>query len=87
MDVLIETDLYKFDFVKLSEFFDKADLVRKVNGFIQSQALKEQQITMKKSEPTANSRSVLYAIKEFIRVLSYRSEDGKFIFDSEQGAL
>lgn len=37
MDVLIDADLYKLDFVRLSDFFEKADLVRKVNGFIQSQ--------------------------------------------------
>jgi hypothetical protein len=34
MDVLIETDLYKQDFGKLYEFFERADLVRKVNGYI-----------------------------------------------------
>ena len=34
MDVLIETEIYKLDVAKLSEFFEKADLVRKVNGYI-----------------------------------------------------
>jgi DUF438 domain-containing protein len=36
MDLLIETELYKTDFLKLYEFFDRSDLVRKINGFIQS---------------------------------------------------
>jgi chromosome transmission fidelity protein 1 len=36
MDMLIETDLYKHDFRKTHEFFERADIVRKVNGYVQS---------------------------------------------------
>ncbi len=36
IDLLIETELYKTDFGKLYEFFERSDLVRKINGFIQS---------------------------------------------------
>ena len=42
IDVLAETDLYSFDFGKLYQFFEKADLVKKLNGFIQSQVKKEE---------------------------------------------
>lgn len=41
MDMLIETDLYKHDFRKTHEFFERADIVRKVNGYVQSQIEKE----------------------------------------------
>ena len=41
MDFLIETEMYKMDFMKLYEFFERSDLVRKVNGFIQSIEAKE----------------------------------------------
>ncbi len=34
MDMLIDSELYKHDFKKTHEFFDRADLVRKVNGYI-----------------------------------------------------
>ena len=34
MDLLLETDLYKHDFRKTHEFFERADLVRKVNGYM-----------------------------------------------------
>ena len=34
MDCLVELDIYRLDFGALSAFFDKADLVRKLNGFI-----------------------------------------------------
>ena len=34
MDLLLETDLYNFDFEKLHGFFDKADLIKKLNGFM-----------------------------------------------------
>lgn len=34
MDMLIDTDLYKTEFTKMYYFFEKADLTRKVNGFI-----------------------------------------------------
>jgi hypothetical protein len=34
IDVLQETDLYAFDFSKILLFFDKADVVKKINGFI-----------------------------------------------------
>lgn len=70
MDVLSECDLYKVDFNKLSEFFEKSDLVRKLNGFIQS-----------KIENKTNdfNRSILYNIKELIRVFSLSPSDGKLI--------
>ena len=38
MEFLSDTDLYNFDFEKLHSFFDKADLVKKLNGFMQSNA-------------------------------------------------
>lgn len=80
MDVLIDADLYKLDFVRLSDFFEKSDLVRKVNGFIQSQIQKD----IKSQEKNYNnSKSVLYAIKEFMRILSFRPDDGKFILSRE----
>jgi len=79
MDVLIDADLYKLDFVRLSDFFEKSDLVRKVNGFIQSQIQKD----IKSQEKNFNSKSVLYAIKEFMRILSFRPDDGKFIISRE----
>ena len=34
MSLLTDTDLYMYDFQKLLTFFDKADLVKKLNGFI-----------------------------------------------------
>ena len=34
IDCLTELDIYRTDFSALHAFFDKADLVRKVNGFI-----------------------------------------------------
>ena len=34
IDVLSDTDLYSYDFTKILEFFEKADLVKKLNGFI-----------------------------------------------------
>ena len=37
IDILSELDLYRIDFAKLSDFFSKSDLARKLNGFIQSQ--------------------------------------------------
>ena len=36
MESLTELNLYRIDFQKLSEFFEKADLTRKISGFIQS---------------------------------------------------
>lgn len=96
MDVLIDADLYKLDFVRLSDFFEKSDLVRKVNGFIQSQIqkeikqfhidkdIKQSQIQKESQEKQYNnSKSVLYAIKEFMRILSFRPDDGKFIISRE----
>ena len=80
MDVLIDADLYKLDFVRLSDFFEKSDLVRKVNGFIQSQIQKDIKSQEKNNN---NSKSLLYAIKEFMRILSFRPDDGKFILSRE----
>lgn len=34
MDFLIDSDLYNNDFLKLYQFFERSDLVRKLNGFI-----------------------------------------------------
>lgn len=42
IDVLVETDLYSFDFNSLYQFFDKADLIKKLNGFIQSEVAAQQ---------------------------------------------
>lgn len=41
MDLLIETDLYSIEFLKLYNFFEKSDLVRKLNGFIQSNTIQD----------------------------------------------
>jgi len=72
MDLLLDTEIYKQELSKLSEFFDKSDLVRKINGFIESH--------MDKKAP--GSRSVLFAVKEFIRVLAHRPDDGKIVIDT-----
>ena len=79
IDVLTETDLYSFDFEKLHSFFDKADLVKKLNGFMQQNANKSDQIL-------PFSRSILYQIKEFIRILSLNPSDGKLVIKRNQGA-
>eukprot|EP00347_Sterkiella_histriomuscorum_P014288 403361448 len=94
MDFLIETDLYSTDFVKLYEFFEKSDLVRKLNGFIQSSIMQQNQTNQKtqnKSKPNLDefqpqtfSKSVLYEIRDFIRILSHNPDDGKFILDMAQ---
>jgi hypothetical protein len=34
IEVLEDTDLYTFDFQKILLFFDKADVIKKINGFI-----------------------------------------------------
>lgn len=34
MEMLTELDLYRIDFLELCRFFDKADLTRKINGFM-----------------------------------------------------
>jgi chromosome transmission fidelity protein 1 len=34
MEVLVQTELYTFEFGKLSSFFEKADLVKKLNGYV-----------------------------------------------------
>lgn len=38
MDLLSDTDLYNFDFNQITQFLDKSDFVRKLNGFMTSQA-------------------------------------------------
>ena len=38
MEMLTDLDLYRIDFTELSSFFQKADLARKINGFIQANA-------------------------------------------------
>lgn len=40
IDFLTDIDAYKTDFDRLSEFFEKADLAKKINGFVQAAALK-----------------------------------------------
>lgn len=35
IEVLTETDLYNLDFSKILAFFDKADVVKKLNGYVQ----------------------------------------------------
>ena len=37
IDVLTELDLYRVDFYKLDDFFQKSEFSRKISGFIQSQ--------------------------------------------------
>ena len=37
IDILTELDLYRVDFAKLSDFFSRSDLAKKLNGFIQAQ--------------------------------------------------
>jgi len=86
IDVLVETDLYSFDFNSLYQFFDKADLIKKLNGFIQSEVAAQQkqqeavnkQVKEKREEPSA--RSILYQVREFIRILSLNPDDGQFVF-------
>ena len=34
MEMLTDLDLYRIDFAELSEFFQKADLTRKISGFM-----------------------------------------------------
>ena len=34
MDCLTELDIYRLDFTALNAFFDKADLIRKLNGYV-----------------------------------------------------
>jgi hypothetical protein len=41
MDVLVSADLYKQDFQKISDFFDRSDLIRKINGYISGIIQKE----------------------------------------------
>jgi Rad3-related DNA helicase len=71
METLSDTDLYALDFARLSCFFEKADLVKKLNGFIQSYS------------PEESHRSVLNHLKEFIRVLAFHPSDGKFIVSKD----
>ena len=78
MDLLVETDLYNFDFAKLLTFFDKADLIKKLNGFMQANIEDKGQFPF--------SWSILYQIKEFIRVLALNPSDGKFIVRNKGGA-
>ena len=92
IDFLQQTDLYSFDFQQLLTFFDKADLIKKLNGFTQFQAqqlLKEQtdqiseknppQSHLKDKNPLFSTRSILYTIKELLRCLTYNSKDGVFL--------
>ena len=53
MELLLETDLYTFDFTKLTKFFEKADLVKKLNGFVQHRA--EQELKVTKNEKQEKS--------------------------------
>ena len=78
IDILTETDLYSYDFERLHSFFDKADLVKKLNGFMQQNANKSDQ-----NPPF--SRSILYQIREFIRILSLNPADGKLVVKQDQG--
>lgn len=34
IDLLMQTDLYSFDFTHLHNFFEKSDLIKKLNGFM-----------------------------------------------------
>ena len=73
MEVLVQTELYTFEFGKLSSFFEKADLVKKLNGYVQAQANKEEK------KPEFAARSILNHLREFVRVLSLHPDDGKFV--------
>ena len=37
IDLLMQTDLYSFDFSHLHNFFEKSDLIKKLNGFMMQQ--------------------------------------------------
>jgi len=82
IQVLVATDLYSFEFGKLSSFFDKADLVKKLNGYVESQAVKE---GLKKPEFAA--RTILNHLREFVRVLSLHPDDGKFLIKDGGGSI
>lgn len=67
MESLTDLDLYRIDYLKLSEFFEQADLARKISGFIQANS--------KENE----SKSTWYFLKDFVRLLSLNPKDAKFI--------
>ncbi len=75
MEVLEQTNLYSYDFLKLLRFFDKAELIKKLNGFIK--------FTSEQGKKN-NTRSTLYQIKELIRILSYDPESGIFILENQK---
>ena len=74
IEVLTETDLYNFDFSKLLTFFDKADVVKKLNGYVQHNLPEGQK---------HNTRSILYQVRDFIHILSFNPKDGKFILKTD----
>ena len=71
--------MYNHDFVKLYQFFEKSDLVRKLNGYIQSKAEKANE-----EVKGSFSKSVLYEAREFVRVLSLNPDDGKLILEQHK---
>ena len=78
MEVLVQTDLYQLDFAKFYKFFEKADIVKKLNGFIIGNSKEEKAVL--------GTRSILQHLKEFINLLSFQPEDGVFII-KPQGIL
>lgn len=68
MSFLEDTDLYSKDFTKLSRFFEKADVAKKINGFITQNSKKE-----------SSSRSLFYLANHLIRLLGLVASDGKII--------
>ena len=83
MDCLGELEIYRKDFASIAKFFDKSDLTRKLNGFIES--MKKKQTEESKTESI--QKSTLYSLREFIRVLSFSPSDGKLLlhFHDELG--
>ena len=73
MDCLTELDIYRLDFSALNSFFEKSDLIRKLNGFIRS------------NDTNVRTKSTLYALRDFLRILSLNPVDGKLLmhFNSE----
>lgn len=58
-------------------FFDKADLAKKLNGFMSSMAAAASKDGAA-GKKTA-TRSLLYLVRDFVRVLSLNPKDGKIV--------
>jgi Rad3-related DNA helicase len=75
--VLTDIGHYSTDFLKLYDFCAKSDLTRKLNGFITAEAVKQGE--------QRTGQSVLYSLREFVRVLSLNPKDGLFILHFAEG--